>query len=204
VKRKTFLQSIVLILIIGFGFIILPKAPEIGDRVRLLNYQPSYDMAELSEQAGMSRYGRRLFYVYDPEFSSEARLKDACGDASKPIGCISDNKILILEPDTKDDNSESIVTAAHEMLHVAYSRLDYKEKSEVDKQINSVINNLNPSILNDIEDYRGIADKVMADEAYAIVGSEADSLPKNLKGHYSKYFSDRQKTVDAYKQSRTR
>ncbi len=200
-KRKTLLQSFLLAFVIILGFVLIPRAPEIGDRFRLINYQPTEEIEKLADNAGMNQRGRRLFYVYSPEFSSQPKLDDACGKATKPIGCISGTKILIKRPQSKSDNSEATVTAAHEMLHVAYSRLTKKDKAGIDELINNDITNLDTSIRDDIEEYRGSGDKIMVDEAYAIIGSEANNLVPELEKHYAQFFSNRQKTVSAYEQS---
>ena len=200
-KRKTLLQSCLLVFVIILGFVLIPKAPEIGDRFRLINYKPSSEIEKLADSAGMKQRGRRLFYVYNPEFSSQAKLDYACGKATKPIGCISGTKILIKRPQSKSDNSEATVTAAHEMLHVAYSRLSRKDRAEIDELIKSEIVNLDTFIQNDIEEYSGSGDEVIADESHAIIGSQASNLAPELEKHYTQYFSNRQKTVSAYELS---
>jgi hypothetical protein len=118
------------------------------------------------------------------------------------LGCYRSADIFIL--DVVEDQLEPVesVTAAHEMLHVVYARLNDDEKSRLavllDAQFAVVANN---RILDEIDGYRQDPNSDLYNEMHSIFGTELNTLIPELQDHYQDYFSDRSKVIaesDAY------
>jgi len=201
-KKSTAFQLALLVFVILIGAIAIPNAPEIGDFFALKSYQPSREVEQIASDAGMSEKGRRLFYRFDPIFTDQATISSFCGRAKEPLGCVEGRRIYILASNNEEEYQQSVVTAAHEMLHVAYSRLSEKERTQIDELIQNNLENFGPDISEDIQAYDKENDEVIRDESHSIVGSEVEELPKDLENHYKTYFSNRQKSVEAYSLSK--
>jgi len=197
-KIKKTIELTILIAVIVIGFLALKNAVALGDWVVLRNYEPAPEIENLADSSGMSEQGRNLFYRFDPEFVEQQVLDSACADSSEPIGCVKDDKIYILEPTGKAQEFEVLVTAAHELLHVSYSRLSKDEIAQIEPLLNTALKSTSISVLDDISEYSGESQEIYLDEVYAILGSEEDDLPLELTDHYNQYFDNRQLVVDAY------
>ncbi|MBP6880113.1 hypothetical protein KBC31_00605 [Candidatus Saccharibacteria bacterium] len=201
-KKSTIFQLALLVFVILIGAIAIPNAPEIGDFFALKSYQPSREVEQIASDAGMGEKGRRLFYRFDPIFTDQATISSFCGRAKEPLGCAEGRRIYILASNNEEYYQQSVVTAAHEMLHVVYSRLSEKEKTQIDELIQNKIDTFGPDIVEEIDAYNKESDEVIRDESHSIVGSEVKTLPKDLENHYKTYFSNRQKSVESYRFSR--
>jgi hypothetical protein len=164
----------------------------IGDFVFFARHHPSARVVTLADDAGLSDTGRHLFYRGDPQIVPDAAQLAAACDA-EDLGCITpQGQIFIL--DAPSQHSAAIVTATHEMLHLAYRRLDKSQKADVDAMIERVINQLDNDDLRAELDAYSPADRI--DEAHSIIGSEYAATPE-LEDYYKQYFSDRSKVLAA-------
>jgi hypothetical protein len=186
----------VLLLLLTAGFIWAAlNVQGISDWWVLRNYVPSAAVAELATQASLNDEGRRLFYVYDPQFLPKEDFFGKCdiGEETIVLGCyISNDKIYLLDVDEASLEGVEEVTAAHEMLHVVYDRLSQNEREVLDGDLLEHFTNLNDERLNQtIENYRKRDASVVPNELHSILGTEYRNLPEKLENHYKKYFTDR-------------
>jgi hypothetical protein len=168
---------------------------ELVDQLRVWNYEPSPRVLELANQTAMTDRGRRLFYVADPAIEPRDRMRSSCPqlDSKSILGCYqsrnSQEKIII--QDVVDQRLEGVmeVTAAHEMLHAAYQRLNSQERSEVDDHLQRVFETTNNvAIKKLIKQYPANAIKT---ELHSILGTELRQLDPFLEDYYSRYFVSR-------------
>ena len=198
-KIGQILFSIVLLLIAG-GVIF--KQREILDWWTLRNYQVPVAISNIANDTTMSNYGRKLFYVNKPQLQNKVAFYKSCeeGETTVVLGCYKPKQgIFIL--DVNDERLDGIeqVTAAHEMLHVAYDRLDSTEKQEIGSKLTSLYATLNDEQLQSkIEIYKKSGADI-ANELHSILGTEQQSLNPELESYYKKYFNDR-KSVVAFSQ----
>ncbi len=201
-NRKTKIELIALALISLIGLFTVAYGNEIFDKLHLLRYQPSQAVSDLADDAGMNEKGKILFYRFSPQITSKEDLQNRCKQAAHPVGCVSGNTIYILEPENAVDEQEIIVTAAHEMLHVAYSRLSNSEKELLTEEFSSSLSTAESDIVSDIEAYRDQDEEIIQDETHSIIGSQAEQISIKLETYYQAYFADRQKAVSAYQLSK--
>lgn len=193
-KKRTLIDLIILLFVLIIGLVAVRNATAIGDWWYFLRYEPSEEVAQLATDAGMGDEGRKLFYRLDPQFVDRQTMQEKCG--SDALGCTVGRNIYILNDFTPRQYNRSIVTAAHEMLHVAWSRIDDKTtlQADLDTQIDKISDNLYQKFSKfDGEDYYN--------EAHSYIGTEQSELIPDLKTHYQRYFDNRQKTLDALEAS---
>jgi uncharacterized protein YaaR (DUF327 family) len=94
----------------------------------------------------------------------------------------------------KDERFNGIkeVTAAHEMLHAAYERMNETERRKVDAMLQPLVENMSdPRLLELVELYNKTEPGELYNEMHSILGTEAAELTPELEEYYKQYFKDR-------------
>jgi uncharacterized protein YukE len=193
-KRHLGKAIMIAVVIIGIKF-----TQDLEDWSKLLHYQPSPAIARLATTTTMTDTARRLFYVNQPTIESQKSSLNLCKSSEHTIvlGCYVPSKGIFLQEVT-DSRLQGVmeVTAAHEMLHVAYQRMTLLEQTQINKQLQSVLEKLqNPRILKLVETYRSQDPRSVDNELHSILGTEIANLSPELEEHYRKYFADRSSIV---------
>lgn len=173
---------------------------DVTDWWMLRNYTPPAEIAALADDTTMTDLGQRYFFVYRPELLSRDTFRSRCTIAEKSIilGCyVSQRGIYIY--DVQDEQLEGIkqVTAAHEMLHVAYERLSPRERERIDELTLAVYDDLdNPRIRRTMQAYRERDPGIVANELHSILPTEVRDIGDELEEYYEQFFDNRQVIVD--------
>lgn len=187
--------------IVGLTIFALWNRQNIYDWYRLRGYTPPAEVEALAEHTKMTDLGKKLFYVHKPRLEDRDTFNASCTHTEQTIvlGCyISHQSIHIF--DVSDERLQGIreVTAAHEMLHAAYDRLDESEKLRLDKLLVSYYDKIkkdHPRLKKIITAYYERDVQVVGTELHSILGSELRELTPELEAHYSQYFTDRLSVV---------
>ena len=211
---KLFATFVSVMVFAGSIFVFLYQ-DDVTDWWMLRNYTPPAEIAALADDTTMTELGRRYFFVYRPELLSRDTFRSRCTIAEKSIilGCyVSQRGIFIY--DVQDEQLEGIkqVTAAHEMLHVAYERLSPRERERIDELTLAVYDDLdNPRIQRTMQAYRERDPGIVANELHSILPTEVREIGDELEEYYRQFFADRQAVVDfaeqyeaVFEQARTR
>jgi predicted nucleic acid-binding Zn-ribbon protein len=168
---------------------------ELYDWLRLRNYQPSAQIVALANATTMNDQARRLFYVHHPSLDDKQAFNQNCTETENSIvlGCyIKHRGIYIFDVTDPRLNGIEEVTAAHEMLHAAYDRLNTKDRQRVDLLTAQAFEALKDERLNDtVERYRQRDATIVPNELHSILGTEVRNLPQELEDYYKKYFNNR-------------
>jgi hypothetical protein len=169
----------------------------IGDYLFFLNNHPSNETLNTAEIAGLSPQGLHLLERTNPQFLSLSDIARDCGPDR--LGCLSSrDQAFIL--DTPTNKAQTVVTSAHEMLHLAYQRLPNDRKTEIAHLIDQAIDqNSANGIASELANQIDTADR--RDEAHSLLGTEYKEIPRELETYYSEYFSDRTKILTEYAKS---
>jgi hypothetical protein len=195
-KIGSWLLSLVLL---ATPFVLWSQRHGLYDWWRLRGYDPPARVRQLAADTTMNNYGQKLFYVHRPQLEDREGFNEHCKghEQSIVLGCyISRHGIYIF--DVQDERLQGIheVTAAHEMLHAAYDRLDGREKERVNEQLERFFRTLDDArIKAAIDSYRKKDPNVVTNELHSIIGTEVRDIPDELEDHYKKYFDDRLKVV---------
>lgn len=172
---------------------------------------PSSEIAALALEASMSELGKWTFYQTHPVLMEKEPFTNACNkhEGSAALGCFNGRKIFLFKIPEPQLEYMVAVTAAHEMLHAAYERLDKSERQRIDKLLESAQSQIrNKDILEKIEEYRQRDASVLPSELHSIIGTEVLIVPPELESHYLKYFLNRKALVQLsenyYKDLQTR
>jgi hypothetical protein len=177
----------------------------IYDYIRLYNYNPPAEVAQLADQTTMTAYGKKLFYVYHPTIENAAAFNKNCTITREAIvlGCTQINGgIWIYDVTNPQLNGIEQVTAAHEMLHVGYSRLSGSELKYINSLIWSTYTKLaptDPMLKSEYNTYlKTEGQGAVLNELHSVLGTEISTseLPAALNDYYAQYFTNRQVIVN--------
>ena len=181
---------IVAVVIVGIRF-----GQDLQDWSKLIQYEAPPQVAKLATTTTMTDNARRLFYLNQPTIESRKSALNLCKSTEHTVvlGCYVPNKGIFLQ-EVSDPRLQGVmeVTAAHEMLHAAYQRMSLLEQTQLNKQLQSALAQLqNSRIVQLIETYRAQDPSSVDNELHSIVGTEVQNLSPGLEDHYDKYFTDR-------------
>jgi hypothetical protein len=193
-KRNFGSFTLIAVLVIGTKYM-----QDIQDWSKLLRYQPPPPIARLATTTTMTDTARRLFYVNQPQIETRKSAQNLCKSSEHTVvlGCYVLGQGIFIQS-VPDPRLEGVmeVTAAHEMLHVAYQRLSSVEQGKIDRQLQLAFVKLqNPRIKDLIGTYNEQDPSVVNTELHSILGTEVRNLNPELEAHYHNYFTDRSKIV---------
>lgn len=195
-KRITTLLSVSLVLI-GATWVAF-NHQQIIDQIVVAQFQPAKEVSQIAKQASFSEKGNFLFLAARPELNDREDFNKHCEKKSEQtvvLGCyISPRNLYIYNVTDPRLSGVRQVTAAHEMLHVAYDRLGYGEKQRINDLITKALPGVqagDPDLADRIKVYDKTEPGERNNELHSIFGTEAASLPAELEEYYSQYFTDR-------------
>lgn len=198
---RRLLPYLVLVALVAVGGTLWVNRDYLQDQLTLRGYEPSVEISALADDTAMTEYGRRLFLVNKPQLEGKIAFNEACrdlGEEAAVLGCYKGNRQGIFIFDVTDSRLHGVeqVTAAHEMLHQAYERLDSDTRSHVGKLLDDFYRNglEDESIKSKIAIYEDDGSD-LTNEMHSIFGTEVKDLPAELEDYYRQYFADRQKVV---------
>lgn len=146
----------------------------------------------------MTDRAKNIFYVNHPQLMDDIKkFRVSCAFAEQTIilGCYRSNQAGLYIYNVHDMRLGGIqeVTAAHEMLHAAYDRLNPKQKEDIDSLLVDFYKNTlsDQRIKDTINDYKKTEPKDLVNEMHSIFGTEIAVLPAALESYYKQYFIDR-------------
>lgn len=168
--------------------------------------------SELATDTGMSIKGRALFYSVNPVATDKTNLDNDCKTKVSAelieYGCFyvdqaKNPKIYLLNITDQDLKTVTEVTAAHEMLHNAYSLLSVENRANVDKMLK--LNDLklttsgNQQYIKLISPYSSENESIRINEMHSLMAvMPIGALTPDLENYYKQYFLvDRVKLIEA-------
>ncbi len=205
-------RIVLIILLIVLGGVLWQRQA-IHDWIRLYGYQSSGVVSQLAMQTTMTESARHVFYVNHPALEARATFNVSCQSNDEHtivLGCYRGNDHGIYLFDVSDPRLEGVeqVTAAHEMLHAAYERLNAKDRAYVDGLLTNYYEHElhDPRVLDTIAAYKKSEPNDIVNEMHSVFGTEVAALPAPLETYYKRYFTDRAQVVkyaDTYQQEFT-
>lgn len=190
--------DVLILLCVGVaGYFAVTNAVSLGDWWHALVSEPSAEAVKLANSAGMNDTGAKLFYRFEPQVVNQAELDAKC--TANKLGCAEGQSIYILNYNNGRQYNQSVVTAAHEMLHVAWSRLSDEEIESITPLIEQELRRPDTKVIKD--KLAGYPEADYINEAHSFLGTELDDLSEELQRHYQQYFDNRTVVVQAYKAS---
>ena len=197
-NKRTFVSLVTLAALFVAAFGIWQMRYTIYDWAKLRNYTPTAPIAALATRSAMNSYGRTLFYINDPKLSDRTEFASQCKVREQTIvlGCYNGTGIYVFAVQDPRLKGVEEVTAAHEMLHAAYSRLSPSERKKIDSLTEAAYEKINdPELAKRIDSYKKSEPGEIPNELHSILGTEKRNVGSELEEYYKKYFNDRMKVV---------
>ena len=170
----------------------------IYDWYRGIIYQPSAEMATIRTKLKLTGQGEFIFNAAQPELNDAADFNENCRQDETEVavlGCYTLGNIYVY--DIKDTRLDGIreLTAAHELLHVFWAKMDNGERERLQPILNQVYKNNLIILKDDIETY---AESERLEEIFVRAGTEIKELPVGLEEIYARVFESQDAVVDFY------
>lgn len=170
----------------------------IVDQVVVSQFKPTTEVSQLADEIQFTEKGKFLFLAAQPELNDRADFNRHCDKKAEQtvvLGCyLGPQRLYVYNVDDPRLSGVRQVTAAHEMLHVAYDRLNYAEKKNVDKMVAAALPDVQKAD-QDLAERLKIYDRTEPgernNELHSILATEAAVLPAELEEYYKQYFVNR-------------
>jgi predicted nucleic acid-binding Zn-ribbon protein len=201
-KQKTRLRPVWLLGLLAPALIIIGNQRLLAEWLDFAPTPPA-PIAQLAQASAMTPAAARLFYRQQPTIESKETFLAQCKvpDKSIMLGCFIRRgpvgKIVIQAVTDPRLKGTMEVTAAHEMLHAAYEKLNQRERDDLGKRLHKAIARVTDARLKSVlKDYRAKDLNLYHNELHSHLGTELAQLGDAvLDKHYQRYFTDRQRLV---------
>lgn len=194
---SAFIVSLVALIVTGW---LVLNRQLVLDQLSVWQYQPTSAVASLATRADMNDKGRFIFYASQPAVEDSQVFNQDCGrkeQSTAILGCYDGRRIYVYNIINAQLDGIKEVTAAHEMLHAAYQRMDATEKKQVDALLEAEYTKLkdNKDLADRVAFYARTEPGERDNELHSVIGTEVVAISPALEAHYKNYFKDRQATV---------
>lgn len=170
------------------------------DWVRASQFTPTSQLASAKQRIAFTDRGAQIFYATSPSIENKQQFNASCESGERTVailGCYSGDRIYLYNIQNTELDGTLEVTAAHEMLHAAYARLNYFERQTVNDLIEQQYNKIKdtPEIRQAMQYYTQAEPGAELDELHSIIGTTIADLPEELESYYGRYFTDRAAVV---------
>ena len=200
-RKPRLLRGLVsVVLLAGIGVATYLYGGVLMDVVRAAQFTPTTQLAAANSRIALTMRGQQIFYATAPEIQDKAQFNASCQSAERTtaiLGCYFKDRIYLYNIQNDELDGTLEVTAAHEMLHAAYHRLNYFERQEVDAMVEAAYQKVKdlPELSQLMKYYTEAEPGAEADELHSIIGTTIAELPPDLERYYAKYFTDRASIV---------
>lgn len=206
IKQHRFVHFASFIILIALSVMVFYYRQRIIDQIVVWQFEPSRSVIELADRLDFNDEGEFLFYAGKPQLSQAVEFNNSCSKiehTTSILGCFDGLQIFIYNVEDERLNGVREVTAAHEMLHVAYARLGEYDKSKLESLLDIEYAKManDEKFLDLMSFYDRTEPGQKYNELHSIVGTVALDISPELEGYYAQYFENREKIVafnDAY------
>ena len=175
-------------------------------------------IADLMAKTTMTDEARGLFLAAEPRIEARADLQRHCRNTSGshtlgcflllrecrtvggvPSSCSRKTEIHLLRIERPDLADLIYVSASHEMLHAAYEEIPPAERRRLDRELEAALPRLDQCMVaSNLGPYATRNPAERLSELHSVLATEFADLPTGLRTHYSRYFFDRLRVVQAH------
>lgn len=185
------------------AFLLISNKQYILDVISYWQYKPTTEIASIANRTELNDNGKFLFYTSQPKLDGSKDFNIECDkkeNTSSILGCYNNSRIYIYDITETQLDGIREVTAAHEILHAAYARLDGSEKAKVDSLEEAEYKKIEDA--KDLQEMMKYYDQTEPgqrdNELHSIIGTQVSNINSELENYYKKYFSNRQEVVALY------
>lgn len=170
------------------------------DTVLASSFQPSTQVSAVASRLELTDEGKRLLYASQASIEDKQQFNTSCQSSERTaaiLGCYYQRRIHLYNITNPELDGALEVTAAHEMLHAAYERLNFFERNKVDTLIKANYEKVktDPTIADAIAYYQKAEPGAEVNELHSIIGTTVADITPELAQYYAQYFKDRTSIV---------
>lgn len=186
--------------LLALAFTIFFNRQFLIDNYLAWQYQPTNEIAAISQRIQLTEKGKLYFYASQPQLDDRDTFNKVCtakdSEQSVVLGCYSALRIYLFNIDNPKLDGIKEVTAAHEMLHAAYDRLAANERERVNQLVADQLTEITDQrILDLVKEYDKTEPGERLNELHSILGTEVAELSPELESYYKQYFQERRVVV---------
>ena len=200
-KQRSALGQILswMVVLIGAALLFLYGYAPV-DWVKSSLFTPSAQLAAAEQRIDFAERGKQIFYATHPSIENKSQFNKSCASTERTVailGCYAGDNIYLYNIQNAELDGTLEVTAAHEMLHAAYQRLNYFDRKHVNELVKAEYEKIKdkPSISQLMEYYRTAEPGAELDELHSIIGTTILEISPTLENYYRSYFTDRASVV---------
>jgi hypothetical protein len=210
-RRSTFgyiAGLLAFILSLAAAYLLFVNRQYVLDQLSVWQYEPTSEIVAFVERSGMNETGKFYFYASQPSLLEAQAFNKECDrkeEHTAILGCYNGRYIYIYNVANEDIDGIREVTAAHEMLHAAYDRLNTEERQSIDKLVEEEYTKLSgiEEFSERMAFYARTEPGERDNELHSLIGTEVADIAPALERHYARYFSDRSKIVTLHQKYAT-
>lgn len=176
----------------------------VSDTSTVMFSSASAEIKEVGRDAGLNMRGQAVFLSNSPEFVNADTLANNCphDDEIIEFGCYlpSSHKIYILQINDEQLKLAELTSVVHETLHAVWNDMSHDDRTTIGGELTTLYDSKTSDILmNSAKSYHREDATVFVDELHSLTGSEVElfEVSNTLQEHFSKYFFDHSKTIQA-------
>lgn len=200
-RKPRLLRGLVsVVLLAGIGVATYLYGGVLMDVVRAAQFTPTTQLAAANSRIALTMRGQQIFYATAPEIQDKTQFNASCQSAERTaaiLGCYYKDRIYLYNIQNEELDGTLEVTAAHEMLHAAYHRLNYFERRDVDAMVQAQYQKVKdqPEISQLMNYYTEAEPGAELDELHSIIGTTIQDISPELERYYDRYFTNRASIV---------
>ncbi|MFF8817793.1 hypothetical protein ACF07D_07330 [Leucobacter sp. NPDC015123] len=188
------------------GLVAYSYRGEIRDHFLAASFEPTPRIDQIRGEIELSSTGERVFLASQPTIGGRDEFNEWCAgvdhtEEGHVLGCFAERRIRLFE--VTDNRLTGVVetTAAHELLHAAWSRMSQDERAALTETLIAEYDE-RAATDTDFEQrmsvYESLSRSAFANELHSVFGTEVRDLSPTLEEHYARWFEDRSVIVDWY------
>lgn len=189
--------TICMVLIAVFGFLF---GNDLNDYFKARNFVPNEKISAIVSKIKPTNKAKNIFYATNPQVLSANDFNSNCArnlEKTTILGCYKADSIFIFDIENNDLNGVEEVTAAHELLHAVWQRMNVGQKNELGKKLREDYERLKtPELEKTMAMYAESQPGEHENELHSILGTEFKNLSPELESHYAIFFENRQEIAE--------
>lgn len=204
--RKRVVGVLVAVLVIVGLLAALHYRQDIIDTFRANNFEASEELTAIVDHLDLTPRGERVFLATHPTLDGSQGFNARCqsvehAEEGHVMGCFADEGIHLYEVTDERISGIVEVTAAHELMHAAWSRLSGSEQRTLAEELEEVYTELSEDhaeLATRMSVYEHLDQSEFANELHSVLATEVADLPPWLEEHYERWFRDRAAVVSDF------
>ena len=198
--RRDIAITVAAALLVVLGVVVYLNRVIIYDWFLAISYHAPAEVTAIEDEISLTDRAKLIFAASRPSLDNRDDFNRNCDSHETEIsilGCYSDGHIYIYNINNNDLNGIKESTAAHELLHAVWERMNDSDRSRIGSELMNVYNDSkhHDLLASDLDTYSS-ADRM--DELHSRIGTEIKDLPDELEKHYARYFKNQDLVVSFY------